>query len=227
MTPTHRPISFRKASKGSAGVAIPAGNDLRISAERCLPTWNTFNDYEMAAPFLWCLYSLPARLTLFSYGHLPFDELATSCRAIKNHIADAEINLRRDWAHPPGERTRVSKIGSRHERPHGVSPDRARNAIIWKRSRLMRAAQAHGIPILVSLALVSVATACLFVLKDFTRLDLVTLFYLLPVLFAATRWGIVPAVVAALAGAAAADFFFYPPLFSLSVHDPRHAIDIV
>jgi K+-sensing histidine kinase KdpD len=91
----------------------------------------------------------------------------------------------------------------------------------------MRRVRANAIPVLVSLGLVAAATACLFVLKEFTRLDLVTLFYLLPVLFAATRWGIAPAVVTAIAGAACADFFFYPPLFSFWLEDSRHAIDIV
>lgn len=91
----------------------------------------------------------------------------------------------------------------------------------------MRILRANAIPVLVALALVVLATEWIAVLQEFTRLDLVTLFYLLPVLFAAVRWGIIPAVFAAIAGAAAADFFFYPPLFSFWVQDPRHAIDIV
>jgi two-component system, OmpR family, sensor histidine kinase KdpD len=98
---------------------------------------------------------------------------------------------------------------------------------VRKRLALMRLVRANAIPVLISLALVVLATEWLSVLQEFTRLDLVTLFYLLPVLFAAARWGIVPAVVAAIAGAAAADFFFYPPLYSFWVQDPRHAIDIV
>ena len=96
-----------------------------------------------------------------------------------------------------------------------------------RRWPLMRILRANAIPILVTLALVVLATEWLSVLQEFTRHDLVTLFYLLPVLFAAVRWGIIPAVVAAIAGVAAADFFFYPPLYSFWVQDPRHAIDIV
>lgn len=46
-------------------------------------------------------------------------------------------------------------------------------------------------------------------------------------LYAAIRGGIVPAVVAALAAIAASAFFFYPPIFSLQVHNPIHLIDLV
>ncbi|HMK78316.1 MAG TPA: DUF4118 domain-containing protein [Xanthobacteraceae bacterium] len=109
-----------------------------------------------------------------------------------------------------------------------ISPHDARNDSATRpRHPLMRIIRTNAIPVLVSLALVVLATEWLSVLQEFTRLDLVTLFYLLPVLFAAVRWGVVPAVFAAIAGAAAADFFFYPPLYSLWIQDPRHAIDIV
>jgi K+-sensing histidine kinase KdpD len=84
------------------------------------------------------------------------------------------------------------------------------------------------IPVSVSLAMVAIATAALFVSRGLLELlNLVSIVYLLPVLIAAARWGLVPAVVAALAGAAAADFFFYPPLYSFEIGDTQNVADLV
>jgi K+-sensing histidine kinase KdpD len=85
---------------------------------------------------------------------------------------------------------------------------------------------AHAVPVVTALALVWLATIGLVVLSDFVPLNLVPLIYMLPVVLAAAQWGIVPALIAAVAGAAAADFFFYPPLYSFRIHDPRHVIDL-
>jgi two-component system, OmpR family, sensor histidine kinase KdpD len=50
--------------------------------------------------------------------------------------------------------------------------------------------------------------------------------YLIPVVIAATRWGIVPAVVAAVCGVLASAFLFYPPLYSFRVTDPQEVINL-
>ena len=36
-----------------------------------------------------------------------------------------------------------------------------------------------------------------------------------------------PGIVAAVAGAAAADFFFYPPLYTLWIRDPQDVVDLI
>jgi K+-sensing histidine kinase KdpD len=83
------------------------------------------------------------------------------------------------------------------------------------------------IPVLMSLAMVAVATAVLFAASDLLPLlNLVSIVYLLPVLVAAARWGLVPAIVAAFAGAAAADYFFYPPLYSFEIGDTQNIADL-
>lgn len=51
--------------------------------------------------------------------------------------------------------------------------------------------------------------------------------YILPVLFAALRWGLLPALSAAVAGALAAAFFFYEPIFSIEAHNWEHQIDLL
>jgi two-component system, OmpR family, sensor histidine kinase KdpD len=46
------------------------------------------------------------------------------------------------------------------------------------------------------------------------------------VIVAASQWGIVAGVVAAVAGTAAADFFFYPPLYTFWLSNPQDAVDL-
>jgi K+-sensing histidine kinase KdpD len=82
-------------------------------------------------------------------------------------------------------------------------------------------------PAAMSLAMVAAATAALFAAKGILPLlNLVSIVYLVPVLVAATRWGLAPAVLSAFAGAAAADFFFYPPLFSFEIGDTQNLADL-
>jgi two-component system sensor histidine kinase KdpD len=50
--------------------------------------------------------------------------------------------------------------------------------------------------------------------------------YLIPVVIAASRWGIVSAVVAAFFGVAASAFFFYEPLYSFRITDPHEVVNL-
>jgi two-component system sensor histidine kinase KdpD len=86
---------------------------------------------------------------------------------------------------------------------------------------------ANATQVVAALALVWVATVALVVVNNFVPLNLVPLVYMLPVVLAATQWGIVPGLVAAFAGAAAADFFFYPPLYSFELQNPQDIIDLL
>lgn len=84
------------------------------------------------------------------------------------------------------------------------------------------------IPAAKVLLLVASATAGLFILSDtLATINLVSVIYLLPVLLAALWWGTWPALLAAFAGAAAADFFFYPPLYSFWISDTQNIADLV
>jgi K+-sensing histidine kinase KdpD len=78
-----------------------------------------------------------------------------------------------------------------------------------------------------ALALVAVLTAALIALARFVDVETVTLIYLIPVLVAAIRGGVIPAVISALAGIGAAAFFFYPPIYDFRVHNPVHLVDLV
>jgi two-component system, OmpR family, sensor histidine kinase KdpD len=83
------------------------------------------------------------------------------------------------------------------------------------------------IPIAASLGLVAIATVILLAARSILPLvNLVSIVYLAPVLIAATRWGLLPAVVCAFAGAAAADYLFYPPLYSFAIGDTQNIADL-
>jgi K+-sensing histidine kinase KdpD len=92
----------------------------------------------------------------------------------------------------------------------------------WKRLVLM-----NGLPLAMSMSLVGVATIVLFLIGPVTQANIATIVYLIPVMFAATRWGIWPAIVAAIASTAAADFFLYRPFYSFTLDDPRDAINLL
>jgi K+-sensing histidine kinase KdpD len=82
-------------------------------------------------------------------------------------------------------------------------------------------------PLLMSLACVGLVTAALLLLDHKLALNLVPVAYLIPVIIAATQWGIWPATLASVAGTGAADFFFLPPLYSFEIDDPQEAVDLL
>lgn len=77
-----------------------------------------------------------------------------------------------------------------------------------------------------ALGLSAVTTACLMVITRFVDLEHISSVYLIPVLIAATRWGVVPAIAAAVGGIAASAFFFYPPIYDFRVHDLQQLFDL-
>jgi two-component system sensor histidine kinase KdpD len=81
--------------------------------------------------------------------------------------------------------------------------------------------------ILIALALVVGTTLCLLGVTQVVELHHVSSAYLIPVLAAAIRLGIVPAIVAAVGGVAASAFFFYEPIYDLRVSNPAQMLDLV
>jgi K+-sensing histidine kinase KdpD len=78
-----------------------------------------------------------------------------------------------------------------------------------------------------SLVCVGAVTAVLMLLDQTVAANLVPIAYLIPVIIAATQWGIWPATLASIASMAAADFFFFPPIFSFQVEDPQEVVDLL
>src|SRR6202790_3115273 len=90
-----------------------------------------------------------------------------------------------------------------------------------------RVLQTDVLPLLISMMSVGLVTAVLLLFDRAIAANLVPIAYLIPVIVAATRWGIWPATLTSIAGMAAADFFFFPPIYSFQVDDPQEVIDLL
>jgi K+-sensing histidine kinase KdpD len=97
----------------------------------------------------------------------------------------------------------------------GLVPDRRRT--------LMQAALNA---LIFPLMLVAATTAALMIALRYWPIDFNSILFLIPVMISAIRWGVVPAMVAALASAAVSDFFFLPPLYSFVLSEPRQVVDL-
>ena len=82
-------------------------------------------------------------------------------------------------------------------------------------------------PLLLSVACVGLATVALLVLDPQAATSLVPIAYLIPVIVAATRWGVWAGTLASIAAMAAADFFFFAPVYSFRVDEPQEAVDLL
>jgi two-component system sensor histidine kinase KdpD len=85
-------------------------------------------------------------------------------------------------------------------------------------------AEARGIGL--ALALVGGLTIIMVGLTVEAGLAHGSVLYLIPVMIAATRWGLPAALAAAGAGGVASAFFFYPPLYSFYIKDPQEVVDL-
>ncbi len=81
--------------------------------------------------------------------------------------------------------------------------------------------------ILLTLCLVAAVTGFVYIIIVETGLGHGSVVYLIPVVIAATRWGIVPAIFGAVGGVLASAFFFYPPLYSFRIKDPHEVLNLI
>lgn len=95
------------------------------------------------------------------------------------------------------------------------------------RTRWMSSAAVSTRAVMLSLAIVALTTAGILVVGSLFPPNLIPLIYMLPVVFAATRWGTTAGLVAAFAGAAAADFFFYPPFYSFWLQSGEDVVHLL
>jgi K+-sensing histidine kinase KdpD len=122
------------------------------------------------------------------------------------------------------------KFGSAQARPAQATPvgiSSRNGSQLDEELPSYRAWRADVIPPLLSILLVSLITAVLLPFETTIAAALVPIAYLIPVIFAATRWGVWPATLAAIAAMAEADFFFFAPIYSFRVEDSSEAIDLL
>jgi two-component system sensor histidine kinase KdpD len=113
---------------------------------------------------------------------------------------------------PPGQNDRI--VGNRNRVDQLVAVHRSlRGAVL---------------PLVVSVLLVGGATICLLVATQIFALSpsIVPPVYLIPVIIAATRGGLIPALWTALICAVTADFFFYEPIYTLWIANPQEVVDL-
>ncbi len=79
-------------------------------------------------------------------------------------------------------------------------------------------------PILASLAWVALATGIGILLRQVLNSSSIGMVYLTAVLVAATRYGLLPSLLACLAATLAYNFFFLEPLYSFTIADPENVV---
>ena len=81
--------------------------------------------------------------------------------------------------------------------------------------------------ILMTACLVAIVTLVIFTIIWTTGRTRGTVIYIIPVVIAATRWGIVSALFGAICGVLASAFFFFPPFYSFRIRDPQEVINLL
>jgi len=81
-------------------------------------------------------------------------------------------------------------------------------------------------PYLLSIGFVALATAAAELLDPLVGVNAVDLIYLVPVLAAATLFGLRVGLAASFASALAYNFFFLPPLYTLTIQDPQNVVTL-
>ena len=82
-------------------------------------------------------------------------------------------------------------------------------------------------PYLLSIVIVLLMTGAFFLLNIQQNTPIVALLYLLPVGLSSVVWGLGPGIGAALSAFLAFNYFFIPPTFTLTVHQPQDLLALI
>jgi two-component system, OmpR family, sensor histidine kinase KdpD len=82
-------------------------------------------------------------------------------------------------------------------------------------------------PYLASTGMVAVALAIGLAVQQFLGIANLSIVFLTAVLVAAARYGLAPSLFASLLSVLAYNFFFLPPLYTLTIADPENVIDVI
>ena len=99
--------------------------------------------------------------------------------------------------------------------------------ILPRFERILTSVRSELYPVVAALTLVAALSLFLLVVAPIFNLERVTIFFLVPILVSATRWGTVAALACSIGGVASLAFFFYPPRFSFYVADPDHIVNLI
>jgi two-component system sensor histidine kinase KdpD len=96
-----------------------------------------------------------------------------------------------------------------------------------QKSVLIASLREQSVNLLFTLGMIAVVTLALYGIIVYTGLTHGSAIYLIPVLIAATRWGVAAAVFAAVCGILASAYFFFEPLYSFQIKDPHEVFNLV
>ncbi len=80
--------------------------------------------------------------------------------------------------------------------------------------------------ILGALALVAITSAAVYAMVENGALTHGSVIFVVPVMVAATQWGMLASLVAAVAGVLASAFFFFAPIYSFQISDPHEFLNL-
>ncbi len=80
---------------------------------------------------------------------------------------------------------------------------------------------------LLTFGLVAITTGVISLIIFSIGLTRGSVLYVIPVMIAAIRWGIVPSLFAAFCGVLASAYLFFPPLYSFRIKDPQEVINLI
>lgn len=78
-----------------------------------------------------------------------------------------------------------------------------------------------------ALALVAVVAGMVTLLRKYIPFEQTFIFFLLPVLISAIRWGTIPALVAAISGIFSSSYFLFPPIYSFHINDIENIVNLI
>ena len=148
-----------------------------------------------------------------------------SLRLLASHGADYSMSFSTKASFLNSHLPIVHKLAKAQARPVG---SRNRSASLFEGGvPSHRVLQTNVLPLLMSLMCVGLVTAFLLLFDRALALNLVPIADLIPVIVAATQWGIWPATLASIASTGAADFFFTTPRYSFWMDDPQEVVDLL
>jgi two-component system, OmpR family, sensor histidine kinase KdpD len=78
-----------------------------------------------------------------------------------------------------------------------------------------------------ALVVVAVVAAMVELVRQYIPFEHPFIFFLLPVLISAIRWGTLPALVAAISGIGTSSYFLFPPFYSFQIKDLENIVNLI
>jgi two-component system sensor histidine kinase KdpD len=78
-----------------------------------------------------------------------------------------------------------------------------------------------------ALVLVAVVAVMVALIRQYLPFEHPFIFFLLPVLISAIRWGAIPSLIAAISGIITSSYFLFPPIYSFQIKDIENIVNLI